>query len=113
MLVLFGIMQIHLRDRRTEIAILMSLGIKKSHLILQHIIENLILYLFSWIVTIILVSALSGVIDRIMTDIHLSLTLPGVCFSGVIGVLIIIIATLSSHIFMLRFSPKQILSKVS
>lgn len=113
MLVLFGIMQIHLRDRRTEIAILMSSGIKKSHLILQHIIENLILYLFSWIVTIILVSALSGVIDRIMTDIHLSLTLPGVCFSGVIGVLIIIIATLSSHIFMLRFSPKQILSKVS
>ena len=35
MLVLFGVMQIHLRDRKSEIAIFMSLGVKKAYIILQ------------------------------------------------------------------------------
>lgn len=112
-LVLFGVMQIHLRDRRREIAILLSLGVKKSNIILQHIIENMILYMFSWCAALALVSVLIFAVNRILTDIQLSMTVTGAFSSGLIGLAAVLAATLTSHIYIVRFSPRHILSTFS
>ena len=113
MLILFGVMQIHLRDRRSEIAIFMSLGVKKTHIILQHFIESLILYSLSWIAASISILILCIVINIFLPNIQFYLTPAGVWFSGLVGLFIILMATLTSHIYIVRFSPKQILSKDS
>lgn len=113
MLVLFGVMQIHLRDRKSEIAIFMSLGVKKAYIILQHIIENIILFFLSWAAASMMTFVLCVVINRFLTGFQFLLTSAGVCLSGMVGLCVILIATLTSHICIVRVSPKQILSKVS
>ena len=112
-LVLFGVMQIHLRDRRREIAIFLSLGVKKSNIILQHMIENMILYMFSWIAAVAFVSTLIFAVNRILTDIQLSMSVTEACLSGLIGLFAVLTATLTSHVYIARFSPGHILSTFS
>ncbi len=106
-------MQIHLRDRRREIAIFLSLGVKKSNIILQHMIENMILYMFSWIAAVAFVSTLIFAVNRILTDIQLSMTVTEACLSGLIGLFAVLTATLTSHVYIARFSPGHILSTFS
>lgn len=112
-LLLFGIMQIHLKARKNETAIFLSLGYKKSSIIMQHMAENLILYLLAWIIAVIFAYFAVTVFNSFFAGMSLHFAVGEACISGAIGLLVVILATLFSQLLVVRFSPRRILSTFS
>ena len=112
-LILFGIMQIHLKARKKETAIFLSLGYKKSSIIMQHMAENLILYLLAWIIAVIFAYFAVTIFNSLFAGMSLHFAVGEACISGAIGLLVVILATLFSQLLVVRFSPRRILSTFS
>jgi len=94
------ILLLWIRGRISEIGILLSIGISKSHLILQFLIEIILLFVPCFLFSTPIV----------MLCFHISIT--SCLLSGIYCIGIILAAVLISSLTILMHSPKSILSRI-
>ncbi len=108
------ILSMWLKGRMHETGILLAIGVTKTELLIQHMIETLLIAIPSFVAAWFLSNAIAGKLGTLF-DVSSEITISkshfiAVCVSGGI---ILLAAVLISCIQIIRTKPKEILSKMS
>lgn len=110
------------KAREHEIGIMMSIGISKVEIILQHLIEMAIIGLASFILSFVLCfsawNCIRKIIDNMMklnidVKIDIVLAIQTIIITFGCGIIVLILSVLFSNLWLMRFSPRRIFSKLS
>lgn len=123
--VLSLLLTLWMKSRIHETGILLSIGIQKSKIILQHIVEILALDIMSFSLSLLLSAAIVQQIGNLIIDsaakqggrragnLSAFIPLPGAAAVFVLCALVAVAAVAVSNITILRLKPKNILTKMS
>ena len=112
------ILNLWTKHRVYEIGVLLSIGIDKLDIIKQQIVEIFMVsipaFLFSFITSSIVNQMVSSkLIEDISNSIKVTVNIPDWLIVSILGLLIIIVATILSIIQITRIKPRDIFSKVN
>lgn len=110
------------KAREHEIGIMLSIGISKVEIILQHLIEMAIIGLVSFLLSFILCFSTWNGIRKIIynmtalnieVEMNIVLVIQTIIITFGCGIIVLLLSVLLSNLWLMRFNPKRIFSKLS
>lgn len=111
--VIILILSMYMKSRKREIGILMSVGISKSMILLQYMLETLLIAVISFPLSYLISSSLAGNLGTLFSKTaDITVTTQHFIMVAACGTALLMLSTIISCIPVMRYKPKEILSQM-